>query len=439
MKNSIKIIILYFLLTFQFSSFSQKLNYIQIDTITYNQYLKGDWKALIKTGKTYLNYGENFYYLQIRMGIAYYKLKKYRKAIPYLKKAFKLNKGNNLVNEYLYYAFIFSGRTMDAQKVSKYLDMKLKKKLGLDYDPAIDAITFDIRFEDNDNYVVDSLSAGLLQQDICTDYSYFALGMEHIYGRNKRIYWNYGKIKKSKDIYDIDNNNEQIINNRDITQNQFYFSFYSQIKYGFNLSFSVNILNIISTGTEIVPTSNWGQRGQRELTTRYISNEIVGFFGIHKDISNFKFGLNTSISNLDKSFQFQSGLDFTWYPLANTNLYLSIFADSKSEIKNGTIENTNIIKPAIGVKLLNIYIEPSYTLGNIINYTEKDAFIINNDNDVISNRFESLIYTYLFKGKINIFFKYQQYTKTNTYRLNSFENKINYQNKTYTGGIKWNF
>ncbi len=440
MKSFIKIGVLYFLLSLQFSTLAQqKLSYIQTDIITYNQYLKGNWRELIKTGKEYLNYGEDFYYLQIRMGIAYYELKKYRKAIPYLQKAYKANRKNNVVNEYLYYAYIFSGRPMDAQKVSERFNVQLKEKLGLDYDPAIDALTFDMRFENNDDYFAGSPSGEILQQDVRTDYSYFALGVEHIYGGNKRIYWNYSKVKKSTDIYDIGDSNEQISDDRDVAQNQFYFSFYSQIKYGFNFSFAVNILNIVSTGSEIVPSGGWGRPGQMELTTRYASNEIIGFFAFHKDFSNFKFGLNTSISNLDKNFQFQPGIDFIWYPFANTNLYLSVNADYKLESVDGTMENTAIIKPSMGIKLLNIYFEPSYILGDIINYTEKDAFIINNDDDVISDRFELLTYTYLFKGRLNLFFKYQQYTKTNTYGLDGVEHEINYQNKSYTGGIKWNF
>ncbi len=435
MNNKFSFYIFFLFLSFTSLPAQQKLSYPQVDVKTYNQYLAGNWKELIKTGNEYLKTGEDFYYLQVRMGIAYYELKKYRKAIPYLQKAYKANKKNDLVNEYLYYAYLFSGRPMDAQKVSEKFNVKLKEKLGLDYEPVIAALTFDMRFENNDDYFAGT-SQGLLQQDVRTGYSYFALGVEHIYGGNKRIYWNYSKAKKTTNIYDIGDSNDQISDDREVAQNQFYFSYYNQVKYGFNFSFAVNLLNIVSTGSEIVPAGGWGRPGQMEVTTRYATNEIIAYFGLHKDLSNFKIGLNASISNLDKNFQFQPGIDFVCYPLSNTNLYLSAIADYKID---NTLDNSLVIKPAMGFRLLGVYFEPSYTFGDIINYTEKDAFIINNDDDVISERFEFLSYTYLFKGRLNIFFKYQQYTKTNSYKINEINQEINYQNKSYTGGIKWNF
>ena len=432
-----KKIIIIILIILPLNTFAQKkLSYRQADALTYSQYLKGDWKNLIKTGNEYLKYGSDFYYLQVRMGIAYYELKKYRKAIPYLQKAYKENRKNDVVNEYLYYAYLFSDRVMDAQKVSEKFNVPLKKKLGLDYDPGIDAITFDLRFENNDDYYANPAAGELLQQDVRTDYSFFALGMEHVYGGHKKIYWNYSKVKKSTNIYDIDENNDQISDDRDVSQNQFYFSYYNQVKYGLNFSFSFSLLNIVSKGSEIVPTGGWGRPGQMELTTRYATNEVVSFFALRKDFSNFLIGFNTYISNLDKDFQFQPGMDFVWYPLSNTNLYLSANAAYKIDDVNG---NTFTVKPALGIRLLNIYFEPSYTFGDIINYSEKDGLVVNNDDDLISDRFEFLTYAYFFKRKLSIFFKYQEYTKTNTYGLDGVENTINYQNKSYTGGIKWNF
>ncbi|MCF6242839.1 MAG: tetratricopeptide repeat protein [Bacteroidales bacterium] len=412
----------------------ESLSYPQADMKTYNQYLKGNWKELITTGKEYLKTGEDFYYLQVRMGIAYYELKKYRKAIPYLQKAYKVNRKNNLVNEYLYYAYLFSGRTMDAQKLSERFSVSLKEKLGLDYEPAIDAITFDMRSENFDDYFVGT-SGGLLKQDVRTGYSYWGLGFEHR-KNSRKIYWNFSRINKPTDIYDIDDNNQQISDDREVGQNQFYFSYYNQIKYGLNFSFAFNYLNIVSKGSTIVPVGGWGRPGQMEITDRYATNEIVGFFALRKDFSNFNIGIRASVSNLDKNFQFQPGFDFTYYPFANTNLYFTVNTDYKID---NTLGNEFVFCPAMGFRLAALYIEPSYTFGELINFTEKDALIINNDDDFISERFEFLTYTYLFKGRLNIFFKYQQYTKTNTYELNNTSNEIKYQNKTFTGGIKWNF
>ncbi len=439
MKNFTKIGILFFLLGFQFKALSQKkLNYSQANTITYNQYLKGNWKELIKTGKEYLKYGESFYYLQIRMGIAYYKQKKYRKAISYLSKAYKANPKNTVVNEYLYYAYIFSARTMDAQKLSANFSLDLKKKLGIDYDKFIDALTFDVRFENNDDYFKGLTTGEILQQDVRTGYSFYGIGVEHVFGGNKRLYWNYSNINQGINVYDNDDN-KQTSDDKDITQNQFYISYYTQIKYGFNVSFALNYLNIITTGHQLISRGGMGGMWTRTISTKYTTNEFVGFFAVHKDFSDFRLGLGTSASNLNNTIQLQPGIDFVYYPLSNTNLYFMFNADYQLDINDDTVTKTPIIKPAVGVKLFKLYLEASYTWGDIYNYIENNALIINNDTDLINDRIEFKTYLYLFKGKINLFLKYQQYNKSNIYNINNNNQTINYFNQSYTGGIKWNF
>ncbi|RLD69184.1 MAG: hypothetical protein DRI95_00765, partial [Bacteroidetes bacterium] len=244
--------------------------------------------------------------------------------------------------------------------------------------------------------------------------------------------------------YDIGDLNEQIDDDLDVSQNQFYYSYHNQLKYGLNLVLAANLVNIVSTGSILVPSGGWGggwggSGGMVSADTRYATNEIVGYFALRKDFSNFQIGLNTSISNLDKDIQIQPGIDFTYYPFANTNLYLTTNASYKFENINNTWQDEFIIKQALGFRLLTIYFEPSMTYGNIINFTESNAFIINNDNDIIKDRYEFLVYGYFFKSRLNLYVKYQNYIKTNTYLLNGVSNEVNYQNQTLTGGIKWNF
>ena len=101
-----KIVLIYTLLIFSISITAQKeISHTEIDKKTYSQYIQSNWKELIKTGKLSLKNEVDFYYLQVRMGIAYYELKKYRKAIPYLERSRKLSVDNELSAEYLYYSY----------------------------------------------------------------------------------------------------------------------------------------------------------------------------------------------------------------------------------------------------------------------------------------------------------------------------------------------
>jgi len=419
----------------------ENINYPVIDRETYSQYLQKDWKGLLKTGKISLKNDIEFYYLDVRMGIAFYELKKYRKAIPYLEKAREQNRSNELVTEYLYYAYLFSGRSNDARKLTKVLSAELKTKIGIGLNPIINAINIDLRFENFDDYYAAPSSSELLEQDVRTDYSYFAFGVEHLIKENSRFFWSYSKIKTDITIFDIGDSNEQISNDSELSQNQFYFSYQNQLKYGLNLVLAANILNIVSKGSVLVPSGGWGPGGGGMLNaeTRYVSNQILGYAGLRKDFANFQIGLGSSFSNLDKVLQIQPGLDLSWYPLSNTNIYLTSHANYRMENANSIWDNEMVIKQSLGFRLLTFYIEPSITFGNIINYTDVNAYIVYNDNDVIKDMCEVLIYGSFFKNKLNLFFKYQDYNKTNTYLLNGVDNEITYKNQTLTGGIKWNF
>jgi len=435
-----KIVILNIFLILTIGVISQESeSYKEVDSETYSLYLQSNWKELIKLGKTSLKQDITFYYLQVRMGIAYYELKKYRKAIPYFEKSRKLNRKNELVNEYLYYSYLFSGRSNDARKLTKELSSELKTKIGIKINPIFSSISFDLRAEEFEEYKAEPATGDLLQQDVRTDYSYFSFGAEHLIKNNRKISWSYSRINIGATIFDIGDLNEQVDNDRKIDQNQFYYSYQNQLKYGLSMTLAANLINIGSTGSELIPVWGRGGGGMISTTTRYATNELIGYFALRKDFSNFKIGLNSSISNLDKNFQIQPGIDFIYYPFANTNIYLSTKANYLMENANNQWRNEPIIKQAVGFRLFSFYFEPSITYGSIINFIENDAFIVNNDNDIISDRYEFLVYGSFFKSRLNLFAKYQNYNKTNTYLLNSIEHQNIYNNQTITGGIKWNF
>ena len=94
----------------------ETLNFPKVDKETYAYFLNGQWKELIETGKKAKQAGIDFYYLQIRMGIAHYNLKKYRQAIPYLEKALEQSPDDEFTKEYLYFAYLFSGQSMAATR-----------------------------------------------------------------------------------------------------------------------------------------------------------------------------------------------------------------------------------------------------------------------------------------------------------------------------------
>ena len=411
-----------------------KLNTLQVDKITYDSFLKGDWHQLIQTGKEAIDNGIEFYYLDVRMGVAYYSLKKYRTAVKYFDKAYKLNNNDDYVKQYLYYSYLFAGREKDAGKIKKTFDNNTKKELGLKQSGYTVSFSLDTRFEINEDYKADIPEDGLLTQTIREKYNYFSIGMDNSFYQNS-VYVNFANINKISNFYNPVYDSVNYIYNQEYdkytdNQKQIYINYSTLIAKGLSLTLAVNWVHLYSRFDS----------ASYEKTT----NLAVGVFALRKDFGNFKAGLFSSFSNLGEKTQIQPGLDIIWFPFANDNFYVSSiftykFEKSSNENFNDINFNEMIIKPAIGFRIKNFYFEPSYTIGNIKNVVEYDGLVVDNDIDVIKNRFEFLTYAYFLKNRLYAFFKYQYYTKENIYWVDFYEKRIDYNNNTFTFGIQFSF
>ena len=90
-------------------------------------YQEKAWPRLIELGQLAIKDGYDFYYLRMRLGIAYYEQDKYRSAISQFEHALDFN-SDPLAAEYLYYSYKFSGRTMDANLVYAKYKKQLKSR-----------------------------------------------------------------------------------------------------------------------------------------------------------------------------------------------------------------------------------------------------------------------------------------------------------------------
>ena len=66
------ILIIYLMLALTFVQAQEGITYRQADSATYASYLAGDWQALINSGKQALDEDIDYFYLRLRMAIAYY-------------------------------------------------------------------------------------------------------------------------------------------------------------------------------------------------------------------------------------------------------------------------------------------------------------------------------------------------------------------------------
>ena len=90
-----------------------------VDQGTYGLYMEQHWDELIRIWKEGLKQDIDYYYLRMRIGIAYYETKNYKASQAHFRKALEFNQGDPVASEYLYYAYLFAGQTEQASILAK--------------------------------------------------------------------------------------------------------------------------------------------------------------------------------------------------------------------------------------------------------------------------------------------------------------------------------
>jgi len=128
MKN---ISLLFLILASNFS-FAQ-MTYKEVDSTSYALYHKHDWNSLIRFGEKAANEGNDFFYFNLRVGIAYFNFQEYKQSKLFLEKANANNSYDKVTIEYLFWANYYLLKEKEALKWYKQLDDTIQQRI--DYSP----------------------------------------------------------------------------------------------------------------------------------------------------------------------------------------------------------------------------------------------------------------------------------------------------------------
>lgn len=420
--------------------FSQeKITKTELGKKTYQLYLAENWKELLKEGKKGLNQNIDFYYLRMRMGIAAYNLKDYRKAIKHFEKAEEEQSQNQLVKEYLYYSYLFSGRKDDAKNYSASFDEELKEKLKIKSTLRFENVYSEVSYSqntdlsslkfDNEREIPPRTS----EQSILKNTLYSHLGTKVSLNKKSSFYLGYSFLKtenqqefKRGDLVDR-------FDNRTV-QNQFYFNFNYLLLKGLKITAAYHYLKINVKSR--VRSSILPQYDEVETT---LDNWVTSL-ALTKNIGKFDIGIHGTYSNLNSSKENTIGGTLAFYPFGNLNLY------SSSDVTALIFENDNtdanyIFTQKIGFKVFeHLWSEVSASLGERHDYNQDNAFVVYNDANVIKNQF-GLDFIFPFaKFEFSLRYKYSQEEMVISHFSSQSNSEIKDFNKhSITGGIKWNF
>ena len=435
----------------------KKLSTVEVDKLTYELYLKADWTKLIKEGNSALRQGFDFFYLRTRVGIAYYNLKKYRLAIRHFQKAHQILPTDEIISEYLYYSYLYSGRYSDASKLKSKLSYEMKKRLGIDARPSVSGVFVNYSFntnKDTDDLLKQDFIEGDAvwgEQTINTTYNFASVELLQEVDPKVSLYHgiNYVNISKIQQFRDNEFRGNRFLAEFDGTAKQYayYINASILIDNGLILSPSLHLLHI---NTDVYYALDYSPQQFSFYT--YKATEYVANIQINKDLWNINVGGFGSVSNLNRQKQWQIGAALIYYPLGNLNLYSVTKATYHNNTKTAetddyyiySIEDPEvIINQKIGFAVKGVWIEGFASWGDKNNYNDGGGQVVYNSLGTVKNKYGANLIVPLGKATLNIqysFFEYADNYRTFT-ELGADPTYITINSNYYSilGGLKWIF
>ncbi|MDZ4204496.1 MAG: tetratricopeptide repeat protein [Bacteroidales bacterium] len=419
-----------------------KVPFRTVDSLTYMLYEQGQWQKLIKTGNTAVKQGHDYYYMRMRLGIAYFKQQHYRLAAKHFEKALEFNSADKNAINYLYQCYQWGGLQIEAAEMTKRFPISfgttsdtpdLIKSVAVYAGGAVSGSAVKLNDVDLDGeaniYGEVSGNGNLL---------YAHLGLTLAPAQHLRWYLGYTHLQLAKKQRIIFSGTDTLDNNYNLKQQQFYSNWPLRVAKGLYLIPAFDLIRISDRPYVVIYDSiknKYDINRSEILLTNYIAS-----LKLIKEMPHLSMGGVVSKSHLNNKDQWQTTLITAIYPFANLNLYgfSHISALIEDEILNWHF------KQGLSLKILsNLWMEASYHCGHLKNaHAENGLLIFNSTGTIISrSTFTAFI---LLNEKLTLqldynFLKHQdQYLEYQDYNTYAWK-PVQYNNHHIMGGLKWKF
>jgi len=435
-----------FILFMSLNSYSQnqKISFQEVDQTSYMLYTTQNWDSLISYCNYALDNNYDYFYLRLRLGIAYYNKANYYKATTHLQKANELSKNDPVTQEYLQLSYLYSNRTLEANTFNK--KQNFFESVNFETGPIF---SDNIEKNKQEDLIDPNQDEFYGEQDLNGKKYYTQLGLKISPAKRVSFYFGYNNllIDKLKQI------EYQYIPNGPIgilpkfIEEEFEYTLYQNgiyanmnilIAEGLIVTPAVHYLNVKYTTINLSLEQN--QFGVPEIIEESSDiDNLVLSLSANKIISVFNAGIFGSYSDLNYKEQYQAGGSFTWFPKGNLDLYTTsklVFAWEEGA-------NRTVFDQLIGFKAASsLWLEGSVTFGEILDYNENNAYVVYNSGDKINFRATGNIIVPLNNNfELSLRYKYVKF-EGEWFRqsVNGTKNiKTEYNNHLLIGGLKWTF
>lgn len=425
----------------------ETIDYPYIETKTSQLYFASQWDSLIYIGQQGIDNNIDYFYLRLRIGIAYYYQEKYSKAIIHLEKAQKMNPQDEYTNSFLYLSYKYIGRDLDAEVTGMKLSDSLRKSELYKKTPFFSSLYLELGATSEGSYTPVAIpkkspitketsnKINSLQYDFLGLTNQITPWLSIFYGYSNlsSSYTNYTYQKFTHPTFIKETKTEVPIN-----QQQLYFNSKIRISKGFVFH---PYFHSITTKTNL---SNFSYSGD---STIVFKDYILGG-GVFKQVKNVEIGLEFSKNKMNNKNRLQLIAGLIWYPLSNKKIYFGsniTFLNGKKDMaaKKGNNSINYYLTGKIGGKILkNIWAETTLYSGNIQNSHIGSGFIFFNSPNKYNFMSNTTLF-FLFK-KVTLTIRYQYSSlkgiieATNIYN-ETINSEFSFNKHTITGGLLWKF
>ena len=417
------------------------------DSITYSLYMNKDWEALIIEGKQALDGDLDYYYMRMRLGIAYYELHNYAASSKHFKKALIFNQGDNTASEYLFYSLYLSGRILPAKAVLWSMSKIDRERVELESQIKRNTITAEY-FSSN------AKSGDIIEnpgdyfhnnepgsQIVTRSFSNYAVYASHILGKNIMYSHAYTRLVKDNYLYYFDGQFSADMKVQEVKQNQYYGSVNFYTSGGLILSPAFHII-----GTRY-PFFAIDYTGSRPLINEYkVKN--MGYatsFRIAMLSGYSSISAEGSYSELNFQKQAQSGISVIVYPFGNSRFHIggSLYSIFPVDQTTGAVKYVTGITTGFSISD-KVWFDFKGSAGEMKNYLENNGLFVYNSSDYPTGKVLVGMMIPLTKPDLKIYIAAGRSWHLSEWipadgTLDADANILKYFNNVFTGGITWNF
>lgn len=414
MKKLVILFIALFVMPFSFLAAQQIDLKAEYDQKTYDQYLAKDWSGLISSGKEAIEKNVDFYYLRLRMGIAYGAQFNYRMAIVNYKKALEFAPNDPLAQEYLYYAYYYAGMKHTAALYAASLPVSLRNKIDPQKLSAFGNIFMEggaafSTYDDGETSLSSATNQYFTETMLPQWQSYFNGSL--LFNLSNSLSWSLaytGLNIHSNHLYKINSDptvEEEVL----IKQKDLYTSLniYSKdglivIPFFHNINTAMNYTAVDYDTTAYTLAEGIAIAFDETVISTQWNDPLVGI-GFYKRNKMVDFAMSVSYSWLGYDEQQQLSALLNFLPKGNYSLY---FTPSVRLLRNS--EKINVVsKMLIGWSpSLKLWTETSFTYGDLRGTHEIFGYTVYNIPDATRYKADAAVYLALANG-VSLSLRYQ--------------------------------